>query len=190
MSHEKTFEVKFRRRREQKTDYKKRLALVRSKKVRVVVRKTNKRIIAEAIKFDPKGDITLASADSNELKKYSFHGTNNTPSAYLVGYLLGKKLKAVEKEAILDIGRKHPSHGSVIFATVKGVADAGIIIPHSPTALPKEDRMNGKVLDEYAKKLGDKAKTVFSDYIKAGITPGEINKAFEKSKAAMEKVTK
>jgi large subunit ribosomal protein L18 len=190
MTSTKTREVKFRRRREQKTDYRKRLALVRSKKIRIVVRKTNTRIIAHAVKFDPKGDVTVAFADSKELAKYSFHGTNNTPSAYLTGLLLGKKLKGISNEAILDIGMKSPSHGSVIFACLKGVVDAGINVPHSADALPKEDRINGKVLDEYAKKLGDKAKSMFSDYVKSGINPGEMNKAFEKAKAAIEKVTK
>ena len=188
MAHNTTYIVKFRRRREGKTDYAKRLALVKSKKARIVVRKTNKRIIAHAVKFDPKGDITIATADSNELSNYKFYGTNNTPSAYLVGFLLGKKIG--KKECVLDIGRKHPSHGSVIFACLKGVVDAGINVPHSADALPKDDRINGKVLDEYAKKLGDKAKEIFSDYVKSGINPGEMNKAFEKAKAAIEKVTK
>jgi len=183
-----TFEVKFRRRREQKTDYQKRLALVRSKKIRIVARKTNKRMILQAIRFNPKGDETVASADSRELKEYKFYGTNNTPSAYLTGFLLGKRLLKHAKEGVLDIGRKSPSHGSVVFAAVKGVADAGINVPYSMEAVPKEDRINGKVLDDYAKKLGDKAKTVFAGYIKEGITPGEISKAFEKAKAEIAKV--
>ena len=35
-----------------------------------------------------------------------------------------------EKKAILDIGRRSPSHGSVVFATLKGAVDAGIEIKH------------------------------------------------------------
>jgi hypothetical protein len=55
-------------------------------------------------------------------------------------------------------------------------------------AVPKEDRITGKVLDDYAKKLGDKAKVVFAGYIKEGIAPGEISKAFERAKAEIAKV--
>ena len=46
MSKDKTFETKFRRRQQGKTDYVKRLAYVRSKKVRIVVRKTSTQIMS------------------------------------------------------------------------------------------------------------------------------------------------
>ena len=181
-----TFKTKFRRRRQGKTNYEKRLAMVKSKLLRVVIRKTNKRIIAQVVKFNPKGDEILVTADSNELNKYKFYGTNNTPSAYLVGYLLGMKLG--KQKCILDIGRRSPSHGGVVFAALKGAVDAGVEIPHNAEAMPSQERINGKILDDYAKKLGDKAKTVFASYIKAGIQPGEIQKAFEKAKAEIAKV--
>jgi large subunit ribosomal protein L18 len=181
-----TFATKFRRRRQGKTNYEKRLAMVKSRKIRLVIRKTNKRIIAQAMKFNPKGDEVVKSADSNELAKYKFYGTNNTPSAYLVGFLLGKKLG--KEKCILDIGRRSPSHGGVVFAALKGAVDAGVEIPFNADALPSDERINGKALDDYAKKLGDKAKTVFANYIKEGIQPGEIQKAFDKAKAEISKV--
>jgi len=181
-----TYETKFRRRKEGKTDYRKRLALVRSRKIRLVVRKTNTRIIAQAMQYEPIGDKVVAVADSKELSKYKFYGTNNTPSAYLVGYLIGKKLG--KKQCVLDIGRRSPSHGGVVFAALKGAVDAGVEIPYNADALPSEERINGKTLDDYAKKLGDKAKTTFAGYIKEGINPGEIQKAFEKAKAEIAKV--
>ena len=184
MSKDKTFETKFKRRKQGKTDYKKRLALVRSKKVRIVVRKTNSQIIAHAVKYNPIGDETLASVASKELTKYGFYGTNNTPSAYLVGYLLGKKLAGKVEEVMSDIGRRSPSHGSVVFACLKGVQDAGVNMPLSETAVPSEDRINGSILDNYAKENVEK----FSKYTKAGITPGEIQKAFDKAKEAIDKV--
>jgi len=181
-----TYKTKFRRRRQGKTNYEKRLAMVRSRNIRLVVRKTNKRIIAHAVKFNPKGDETIAAASSTELKKYKFYGTNNTPSAYLVGYLLGKKIG--KQKCVLDIGRRSPSHGSVVFAALKGLIDSGVEVPYSPEALPSEERINGKILDDYAKKIGDKAKIVFANYIKEGIQPGEIQKAFEKAKTEISKV--
>jgi len=188
MATKKTYETKFKRRAEGKTDYAKRLALVKSKKTRFVVRKTNTRIIAQAVAFELKGDKTIASVDSKELTKYGFYGTNNTPSSYLVGYLLGKKISGKVKEGVLDMGRKTASSGSVIFACVKGLNDAGINVPVGANSVPKEERLNGKSLDDYAKKLGDKASVVFSKYAEAKITPGEINKAFEKAKAEISKV--
>jgi large subunit ribosomal protein L18 len=186
MTQKATHKTKFARRRQGKTDFKKRLALVKSKKIRLVIRKTNTRIVAQAMKFNPKGDETIASVDSRDLKKYGFYGTNNTPSAYLVGLLLGKKVG--KEKCVLDIGRRNPSHGSVVFAALKGAVDAGLDVPHSQEALPSEDRVNGKVLDDYAKKLGEKAKIVFANYIKEGIQIGEIQKAVEKAKSEILKV--
>lgn len=188
MATKRTYETKFKRRAQGKTDYAKRLALVRSKKTRFVVRKTNTRIIAQAVQFELKGDKTIASVDSRDLIKYGFYGTNNTPSAYLVGYLLGKKIGSKAKEGVLDMGRKTATQGSVIFACVKGINDAGVKIPIGSSAVPKEERLNGKALDDYAKKLGEKANVVFSKYIESKITPGEINKAFEKAKTEITKV--
>ena len=179
---DKTFETKFRRRREGKTNYKTRLALVKSKKVRIVVRKTGSSIIAQAIKYKPEGDVTIASANSKELDKMGFYGTNNTPSAYLTGYLLGKRMS--EKEAILDIGMQRPSHGSVIFACLQGAIDAGITIPHDKSAIPKEDRLNATVLETFAKEHPEK----FSVYEKKGIKVDAIAKAFEQTKATIDKV--
>jgi large subunit ribosomal protein L18 len=180
---DKTYKPKFRRRREGKTNYTKRLALIRAKKVKITVRKTNKQIIAQAIKYNPKGDETIASATSKELDSFGFYGTNNTPSAYLTGYLLGKRM--TKKEAVLDIGMQSPSHGSVIFACLKGVIDAGINIPHNAKAIPSEERLTGKVLEEYAKINTDK----FSNYEKKGVKVDGITSAFKKAKEEIEKTS-
>ena len=184
MKQNKTYETKFRRRREGKTDYAKRLAMVKSKTTRVVIRKTNTQILANAVNFNPKGDETIASANSKEINKYGFYGTNNTPSAYLTGFLLGKKMSGKTDKAILDIGRKSPSHGSVIFACLKGLSDAGVNIAYSKEAVPSDDRLTGKTLDVYAKANPDK----FSKYTKTGINPGEIEAAFNKAKAEIDKI--
>lgn len=182
MSKDKTFQTKFKRRKQGKTNYKKRLASVKSKKLIIVVRKTNKQIIAHAIKFNPKGDETIAHATSKELDKFGFYGTNNTPSAYLTGFLLGKKLK--EKEAILDIGRRSQSHGAVVFACLKGLLDAGINIPHSKEAIPSEERINGTIIENYAKENQD----LFKNYEKKGIKVDSIKDSFEKAKSEIDKV--
>lgn len=184
MSKDKTFQPQFKRRRQGKTDYKKRLGTVKGKTLRIVVRKTSTQIIAHAVKFNLSGDTTLAYASSKDLKKYGFYGTNNTPSAYLTGYLLGKKLS--EKKAILDIGRRSQSHGSVVFACLKGLIDAGIEIPHNKDALPSEERINGNILEKYAKEKPE----LFSNYEKNGTKINEIASSFKNAKAEIDKVKK
>ena len=97
MAHGPNYKVKFKRRRLGKTNYYKRYVYVISKKIRFVVRITNKYVIAQIIKIDPRGDIVIAAAHSIELvKKFGWKGdTNNTPAAYLTGYLAG--LRAIKK---------------------------------------------------------------------------------------------
>jgi len=141
--------VHFRRRREGKTDYAKRLALLKSRKTRLVIRKTNARVIAQFIDFDAKGDKTVASAESKELAKHGFTGKCNAPSAYLVGALAAKKASAKGvKEFVLDTGRHEITKGGIIFAALKGALDAGLKAPHSPECIPAQDRIEGKHLSK------------------------------------------
>src|SRR3989344_192865 len=88
------YSVHFRRRREGKTDYGKRLALIKSNKPRLVVRKTNRFIIAQVTSWGENGDSTIASATSKALGAFCFAGKANTPSAYLTGLLCEAKPKA------------------------------------------------------------------------------------------------
>lgn len=62
--------VQFRRRREGKTDYYKRLKLIVSDKPRMVVRKSNKHITCQLVEAKLEGDNTLVAAHSSELAKY------------------------------------------------------------------------------------------------------------------------
>jgi large subunit ribosomal protein L18 len=137
--------LQFRRRREEKTDYKRRLALLKSKKTRVVVRKSLSNITVQFVDYFTDGDKTLAGATSAELKKYGWTSTGNVPAAYLTGLLAGKKAKAKNvNEAVLDLGIQIKTKGSRLYAALKGVIDAGINVPHSPEILPSEDRLSGK----------------------------------------------
>ncbi|HDN83291.1 MAG TPA: 50S ribosomal protein L18 [Candidatus Altiarchaeales archaeon] len=138
--------VPYRRRREGKTNYRKRLNLLKSKKLRVVVRKTNKHMIAQLIKYHEDGDRVLVSAHSSELKKFGWEfATGNIPAAYLTGYLLGvRSLKKNFKEGILDIGLHPPVKKSRVFAALKGLIDAGMEIPHDAVVFPEEERILGK----------------------------------------------
>jgi len=106
MKNTKRYTVKYRRKREGKTNYKKRLNMLKSGKIRLTIRKSSNQIYAQLIEYNPEGDKILVSCNSKELEKYGWKKTgNNLPTSYLVGLLLGKKgLKKNIKEAILDSG--------------------------------------------------------------------------------------
>ena len=140
----------FKRKLQGKTNYKKRLELLKSQKLRVVVRKSLKNITVQAVEYHPEGDKTLFTVTSNELKKYGWKGYGkNTPAGYLIGYLFG--IKAQQKnvtEAILDQGLYLTRQGTVSFSVLKGLIDSGMNIPHDPKIFPKEDRVQGKHISE------------------------------------------
>lgn len=145
----------FKRRRLGKTDYKKRLRLLLSKKPRLVIRRSLKYITAQIIEFSQKGDKTIASASSRELKKLGWNfACDNLPAAYLTGLLIGKK--ALEKgirEAVLDSGLYTSTKGNRIYAAVKGAIDAGLEVPVSEEVFPSEDRIKGLHIANYLEKF-------------------------------------
>jgi len=138
--------VPFRRKRKGKTNYKKRRRLLLADKPRLVIRKSLKSTWLQIIEYQPSGDKVLATAHSNELKKFGWNtGTSNLPSAYLTGLIMGKK--AIEKKiggCILDIGFCASIKGNKIYAALKGAVDGGIKVPFSEEILPSEDRIKGK----------------------------------------------
>lgn len=145
----------YKRKRQGKTDYKKRISLLKFKKQRLVVRKTLNNLIAQITAFNPNGDKILISAHTNELKKeYGWKASkSNIPSAYLLGLLIGMKAKKQNiKEAIFDIGLIPSIKGSRVYAVLKGAIDSGLKIPHSKKILPPEERIKGKHIIEYAQK--------------------------------------
>lgn len=141
----------FRRRREGRTDYHVRYRLILSRKPRVVVRKGNANITIQLIIAELKGDRTLLTVSSKELRNYGFqHSTGNVPAAYLTGLLFGKKMLALGyDEGILDIGLHSNSKGSRVYAALKGVVDAGVNVPHSPEIFPDDLRIRGEVIRDY-----------------------------------------
>ncbi|RLF12467.1 MAG: 50S ribosomal protein L18 [Thermoprotei archaeon] len=185
--------VPFRRRRKGLTNYRVRRALIVSRKPILVVRKTNTQIIAQIVKPEVKGDVVLAQATGRELRvKFGWPASGkNTPAAYLVGYLVGlRALKAGIKEAILYIGLHRPVKGSRVFAALKGALDAGLKVPHSPEILPSDDRIRGLHIVEYARSLreedADRFSRQFSEYLRSGFNPEDLEKAFEETKRRIE----
>ena len=64
----KSYSVKFRRRRSGKTNYKKRLAFMKSEKSRLVVRRSNKYLITQLVNYDEAGDKIVAQFNSISLR--------------------------------------------------------------------------------------------------------------------------
>lgn len=139
--------VAFKRRREHKTDYKLRIGLLKASKPRLVIRKTNKYIIAQIINSKESQDFTLAYTNSKELEKYSWKlSFKNLPAAYLTGFLAAKKAeKQNVKEAIVDIGLQRSTKGSRIYAAIKGAIDGGLRI-NCPEEMFDEERIKGNHL--------------------------------------------
>ncbi len=130
-----------RRRREQKTDYRARLALLKSQKPRLVIRKTNRALIAQIIISEGAQDqVTLTVTSKNLLAhgwpKESQGSLKSLPAAYLTGFLAGKKAKGKTPEAILDIGLQRNIPKSRVYAVLKGAVDAGLKVPHNPEIFP------------------------------------------------------
>merc|ERR1712196_494745 len=96
----KRFQVKYKRRREGKTDYYARKRLVTqdknkfgTPKYRFVVRFTNKDIICQVVSSKIKGDVCHAAAYAHELPRYGLSvGLTNYSAAYCVGLLCARRL--------------------------------------------------------------------------------------------------
>merc|ERR1711971_1226215 len=96
----KRFQVKYRRRREGKTDYYARKRLVaqdknkyNSPKYRFVVRSSNKDISCQVVSSKIAGDVCHTAAYAHELKRYGLPvGLTNYSAAYCVGLLCARRL--------------------------------------------------------------------------------------------------
>ena len=139
------YRVPFRRRREGKTDDRRRLRLLLSRKPRVVVRKSNRYIRMQLISSEVVGDKTLISVTSGDLIDLGYKGSlSNCSVAYLTGLVFGRRVREKGYDhAILDIGRQTPIHGSNVYAALKGAIDSGLDIPHDPAVFPSEERLSG-----------------------------------------------
>lgn len=184
--------VPYRRKREQKTNYGKRIKSLLAGKLRLVVRITGQRIIAQLVSFTPKGDKVELGVDSSCLKKLGWsYSCKNTPAAYLVGLLLSKKAVAAgNKEAILDTGFRLPLAKGKLYAFLRGVIDGGLNVPHDEKVLPEEDQFSGKSIVDYAEKLKEKKELYerqFAQYLKKGAKPEEMVTLFIKIKQDIKK---
>jgi large subunit ribosomal protein L18 len=150
-----------RRRKENKTDYFKRLKLLKSGKPRIIFRKTNRYIIGQYITSEEAKDKIIMGITSKELIKYGWPSKllgslKSIPASYLTGYLIGKKIKKIKLEnPILDSGMINMVDKSKIYSFIKGLIDSGIDLKCPEKLFPEEDVI-----------VGNKLKNNFSEYFK------------------------
>ncbi len=186
-----------RRRHDGKTDYHKRLKLLKSRKLRVVIRASNDHIRVQIVQSKLGGDIVLISAFSKELtSKYGWSANSgNIPAAYLTGYLAGLRAKTKNiQDAIFDLGIFY--HRNRVLAACKGIVDTGMNIPYREEFFPEslEERIKGIHIENYAKNLKsnepERYEQIFSGYLgKQKLNPLKISQMFSNSMKQIENKT-
>lgn len=152
-----------RRRLEGKTDYKLRLEILKSGRLRLVIRKSNRYITAQIVDSEDAQDKILVGFNSKLLLTKGWPeemsgSLKSLPAAYLTGFVLGKMaLKSKIQEAIVDMGMYRNVPNSKIYAVIRGARDAGLEIPCSEEVLPKlENIKNEKIAKIFDKIAGGK----------------------------------
>ena len=168
--------------RRDKTNYRKRAAVIIGRHSFVTVKVTDQNVAAQMLKPTPTGDLVIASVHSRELAKQGWKGSSNSlPACYLTGLLLGKKAQAKgTNKGILYIGKDHFT--SRVAACVKGIADSGLNIPVGEESFPDGDRITGQHIADYANTLKgdqDAYNSRFSALLKNGLKPEDYPAHFE-----------
>lgn len=147
-----------------------------SKKYRLVVRRTNARILCQIIYSTLTGDRVLCAAESDELRAHGLTaGLTNYSSAYATGFLIARRLLTqvnlagdykgtstvdgeyfnssdnIEGEkrpfkALLDVGIGRTTTGARLFGAMKGACDGGVDVPHSNKRFPGYQRARVEVV--------------------------------------------
>jgi large subunit ribosomal protein L18 len=171
--------------RNRKTNYRKRKAVLISRRNFITIKTTNENIHCQLIKPNVNGDIALTFSNSKELAKYGWKGaSNNLSASFLVGLLMGKKMISRNHDSAILYTGKTP-FTSKVAACLKGVASAGVNIPLSEEAMPDENRINGTHVAKYATVLKqDKSlyEKRFSKLLDNNLDPEEYPKHFDEIK--------
>ncbi len=143
-----------RRRRESKTNYLKRIKLLKSNAPRLVLRKTNKYLIVQYVKSAAAQDKIVFGINSKKLLQLGWPknlscSLKSITAAYFLGMLAGKEIKTKKlKNPIFDFGLQRVLSGSKIQGFIKGVIDSGIELKHNEKSFPTEERIYGKHLKQ------------------------------------------
>ena len=146
--------MKKRRRFEGKTNYKKRLKILKGEFPRVVFRKTNRYIVGQLIKSVEAQDKVEIGVTSKDLLKYGWPkdrigSLKSIPAAYLTGFLIGEKILEKNKEkVIVDFGLTSNIHKSRMYAFLKGLVDSELKINYKEKTFPEKERIKGVQLKE------------------------------------------
>ncbi len=145
----------YRRERSGKTDYRQRRKLIKGRVPLAVFRRSNRGLTLQVVKFDPKGDRTLVSVRSAELRSAGLQGSaKSTTAAYLAGHLLALRAKAAGVErSFLHLGRHASTPGSRLYAALRGARDGGLDIPADEEVFPGDERLDGKAVEAVKPKL-------------------------------------
>jgi large subunit ribosomal protein L18 len=172
-----------------RTNYRKRSALLLSRRKFVTITVSDENVQAQIAYPMSKGDVTITSSHSRELTRFGWNGSlNSLPACYLTGLLLGKKsLRKEVDEAILYTG-KNPFTTRVA-ACLKGIIDSGMKVPASDSSFPPEERLVGNHIAEYARILQDENKDAynsrFSKLIANNFDPTQYSSYVHKVKDAI-----
>ncbi len=143
-----------RRRKQGKTNYGKRIKLLKSGSPRLVFRKTNRYLIVQYVESKEAQDSVITGFNSKILLKHGWPkersgSLKSVPASYLLGFLMGKEISDKKlKTPIVDFGMIRSIHKNKIFAFLKGVKDSGVAIKCDEKAFPGEERIQGKHLKE------------------------------------------
>jgi len=159
-----------RRRLENKTNYTKRLLLLKGDHLRLVVRKTNKYLILQIVESDDAKDKVLYSLNTRDLLKQGWPkdksgSLKSLAAGYLAGLLLGKKAKEIKQIVILDSGLIPNTKGSRVYAVVKGISDSGINNKNNKKVIPSDEMIKGKYefFEKIQESIGVKTKKTFDN---------------------------
>ena len=141
--------IQYKRKRQGKTDYFARTSLLRGRTPRLIVRKTNRYIIAQIVESKEAQDKVLFSISSKDLLKNGWdksaeNSLKSVPAAYLTGLLLGKKANGKVKKIIVDFGLNRSIPGGRLYAVVNGIDDMKIETKCDKSMFPKKDILDGK----------------------------------------------
>uniref|UniRef100_A0A8C6FLS0 Large ribosomal subunit protein uL18 C-terminal eukaryotes domain-containing protein n=1 Tax=Moschus moschiferus TaxID=68415 RepID=A0A8C6FLS0_MOSMO len=186
----KRYQVKFRRRREGKTDY-----CYNTPKYRMIVCVTNRDIISYCT------GLLLARRLFNRfgLDKIYEGQVEVTGDEYNVESIDGQPGAFT---CYLDAGLARTTTGNKVFGALKGAVDGGLSIPHSTKRFPGYDseskefsaevhrkHIMGQNVADYMRYLieedEDAYKKQFSQYIKNNVTPDMMEEMYKKAHAAI-----
>ena len=186
--------VNKRRRRESKTDYAKRIKLLKGNSPRIIFRKTNRYLITQYVVSKEAKDYIKLGTNSKELLKFGwpkeFAGSlKSISAAYLLGLLMSKKIKEKKlEEAIIDFGMIKMLHKTKTYGFLKGLKDGGLDLSCKEEFFPDEKRIKGEHLknkipfEEILNRISDptKSRTVLTHRTGKDFAGKEIKSKLEK----------